>query len=51
MARVNVSAEDWVRFRGAAIRQQRSVDDYLGELAEENCEAEIGWGIADAAAV
>ncbi|MBA3620212.1 MAG: hypothetical protein H0W56_11605 [Acidothermales bacterium] len=32
MARVNATTDDWLAFRSAALRQGRSVADYLGEL-------------------
>lgn len=32
MARVNVSPDEWVAFRSKALREQRSVADYLGDL-------------------
>jgi len=32
MARVNITADDWLAFRTEALRQRRSVADYLGEL-------------------
>lgn len=31
-ARVNVSDDDWIAFRTVAMRQRRSIADYLGEL-------------------
>lgn len=33
-ARVNVDDETWVAFRVLAVRQGRSIDDYLGELVD-----------------
>ncbi len=41
-ARVNVSDDDWIAFRTVAMRQRRSIADYLGELVRRELAGAAG---------
>ncbi len=41
-ARVNVSDDDWIAFRTVAMRERRSIADYLGDLVRRELASPAG---------